>query len=113
MELDEFVKKTILSIVKGVGEASQKIDESFPEKEVVVNSQNKDSWGDYNTQLVDFDIAITASDKLEGSGQAGIKVIGIQGKQSFENSEATRIKFSIPVGFKHYSKPFNYTQFYD
>jgi hypothetical protein len=51
---------------------------------------------------VEFDVAVTESDKTSAGGKAGIKVlsaveIGGEGSKAWERSTVSRIKFSIPI----------------
>jgi hypothetical protein len=61
----------------------------------------KVDWKDY-VQPVEFDVAVTATDKHEATGKGGIKVftiaeLGGEGSKSKERSTVSRIKFSIPI----------------
>ena len=51
-------------------------------------------------QPVEFDVAITVSDKASGGGKAGLKIfsveLGANGAKEKENSTVSRIKFTIP-----------------
>jgi hypothetical protein len=63
------------------------------------------SWGtdvrEEHVQKVEFDVAVTATDKSNGGGKAGIKVfsveLGGEGSKSAEHSIASRVKFVIPA----------------
>ncbi len=54
-----------------------------------------------HVQLVQFDIAVTVSDKSAANADAGIKVVGIKlggdGSLSAEKSNVSRIQFVIPI----------------
>ncbi len=92
MELQDFIKNTLVSIANGVREANQ-----------LYQGPNKNPFylmsGSGNESLVVFDVAVTVSKntgKAAGGG-IGIKVANIGGKidskQSQEN--VSRVKFQI------------------
>lgn len=109
MELQEFVKETLLQITKGVKEAQ----EATIEYGAVINPSCYASGEEYNhaviknrkypIQDVEFEVALTAT---TGEGnKSGIGVafgaFAIGGNKSTEekNISVTNIKFSIPAVF--------------
>ncbi len=101
MELHEFITATLVDIQRGVHNA---IEIAKTEKfSGVINpiwggAQNA---GPGNAQKVEFDIAVSGSEKVSGEAEAGIKVLGIglggKGTVADENSKVSRIKFVVPV----------------
>lgn len=101
MELKEFITATLIEIQSGVQGA---IDHVVKNK---VGGAINPFWGDakkINSTLIEkvqFDIAVTVSDKSAGSAEAGIKVVGIaiggDHSKSAETSNVSRIQFSIPI----------------
>ncbi|WP_193166255.1 hypothetical protein [Microbulbifer hainanensis] len=108
MELKEFVKNTLVQIVDGVIEAERELDQKgatvnpvggyFDQKQVGGRTW---SFEDGIAEVVDFDVALTSSEK-EGT-TAGIGVLlgsinlGAKGMSEEALSSVTRIKFSVPV----------------
>ncbi len=105
MELREFVTETLIAIQEGVQEAIHRWTEG--QRTGVINPvwNVKDGvtvdWKDYE-RVVEFDVAVTATDKAGATGKGGIKVftvvdVGAEGSTSSERSTVSRIKFSIPI----------------
>lgn len=101
MELREFISQTLVQIQQGVQDAiSQR---TGPEANGVINpvfSQYSEDIGASHVQKVEFDVAVTVTDKDNG-GKAGIKVFSVElnGERSkgYEHTIASRVKFTIPV----------------
>ena len=99
MDLKDFVANVISQIVDGVTEAIRRHDERG-----AIGRINPifpgDSWKDL-VKNIDFDIAITAGDKIAGEGGGGVRVHFFEAKgklsKSYETAMTNRIKFSIPV----------------
>lgn len=101
MNLKTFISATLIEIQSGVQAA---IDHTVKHK---VGGAINPSWGgtkDISASLVEkvqFDIAVTVSDKATGSAEGGINVVGINiggsGSDSTETSNVSRIQFSIPI----------------
>jgi hypothetical protein len=104
VELKEFVTETLIAILEGVDAAINRADES--KLLGVINplwadEGEKMDWKDY-VQPVEFDIAVTATDKVGGGGKASIKLVTVaelsaDGSKGTEHSTVNRIKFSIPI----------------
>jgi hypothetical protein len=101
MELEEFIQTSLLQIMKGVKSAQQTWGAETSGGGVI-----SPAWGgpeDFakRVQEVKFDIAVTATNRTEGGGGGGIRVLAIDlsGKASreSENSTVSRISFSIPI----------------
>lgn len=109
MELKDFVKETIVQIVKGIDEANATLSErnafvassNFQTNKDIKYATDKEGRCHYVTDL-DFDVAINAqkSKALEGGGGIEIlSVLKLGGKSSNENlnSSTNRIKFTLPL----------------
>lgn len=112
MELQEFIQKTLVQIAKGISEANLKLADIG----ATANPKNfspscdaghshghctPDSPGFKYVQLIEFDVAVYASEGTEKSGGIGIAVasIGLGGKAKSESSTSSEshIRFSIPM----------------
>jgi hypothetical protein len=103
MELREFVAETLVAIQEGVAEAIRRVDENKVVGRInpVWRGDEKIDWKEY-VQPVEFDVAVTTTDKSAAGGKGGIRVLsavelGAEGSKSRENSIVSRIKFSIPI----------------
>ncbi|MGJ5082719.1 hypothetical protein [Bradyrhizobium sp. HKCCYLS3013] len=104
MELRDFVAETLLAIQEGIAEAIHRADErkTIGRISPVWRGDNERiDWKEY-VQLVEFDVAVTTTDKTAGAGKGSIKVFSVaelnaDGSKSFEHSTVSRIKFSIPI----------------
>ena len=100
MELKDFIAETLVQIQQGVEDAislrTGKLGVINPAFGVDANAFTKD-----HIQPVEFDVAITVSDKASGGGKAGLKIfsveLGANGAKEKENSTVSRIKFTIPI----------------
>ena len=108
MDLKDFIKNTLVQIADGVSEAEKELESRnasvnpiggyFDQKQL-----GGRTWNFKNgvTEIVDFDVALTSSEK-EGSS-AGIGVLlgsinlGAKGASEETITSVTRIKFSIPL----------------
>jgi len=114
MELKEFVQQSLVQIARGIEEASKELKETnahINPKNVYVNADTRQNYGrlvkgkDYNpvVELVEFDVAVHASEGTEKSGEIGISVgsigIGGGGKTQETSKSESRLKFRIPVVF--------------
>lgn len=89
MELDEFIKNTLVCIKNGVRNANKEFGES---PYFCIYGSTKDG-------NIYFDIAVTVSEQKgeTGGGSIKIAVVDVGGKISSENhqEQTSRIKFSI------------------
>ena len=101
MDLKEFITETLISINEGVRDAIEKGD-----KDKIVGSINPTWIGEINwkdqVEKVDFEVAVTTTDKTGASGKAGLKVFSIadlggDASKSFEKGFVNKVKFSIPM----------------
>ena len=116
MDLQTFIKETLIQIANGVAMASPGIKE----KGGMVNPRNvgitirdgKPVYEFYDdktpaerfsraAEIVDFDVAISATEGTETKGGIGIMVgaigLGTHGKSDAENSTESRVRFRIPI----------------
>ena len=69
----------------------------------------KTAQGAAYVQDVKFDVAVTASDEQGAKAGAGIKILGAtlgaDGKVNYQNSEVSRVQFSVPVVWPGQTQP--------
>lgn len=108
MELQEFVKDSLVQIVRGVRDAQQEI--STTGDAGVISPPIQTEWekagyvfakGGLPVQKVDFDIAVTVAEKTGTKGTIGVVIaaigLGSQGESSNSKTNDSRIKFSVPI----------------
>lgn len=116
MNLKEFIKGTITEISSAISECNAELTDNC----TIVNPRNvhgsdRDFEKVYGylvketgekkfrrpVHLVNFDVAVTATDKTGTKGGIGIAVgsigLGAQGKSEAENVSFSKLTFSIPV----------------
>ena len=103
MEIDEFVRESMLQIFKGLREAQKAINDQGPGAGVVNPKWGEDKdFADY-TSKVEFDIAVSASSQKSGSGSAKLQVLSLEvgggGEAKFEKGSVSRVAFSVTVAF--------------
>ena len=97
MEIKEFIKETLVGVQEAINECSDS------ETNGVINPV----WGkaadvnNSNIKQVEFDIAVTVTNKSTGDIKGGIKVMGVDlggvREKNEETGNVSRIKFSIPI----------------
>ena len=95
MELDAFVTKTLVQIVKGVSKAQDIINKSKKVGDasiVPVSNDQSDLRSD-----VKFDVAVTVSGSAGADAKLAVLQIGAGAKGSIENTKVSRITFTVPV----------------
>lgn len=103
MELKEFIAETLVQIQEGVDDAIRRRSATNGAAGVInpVFGATMNAAGTDHLQKVEFDIAVTVSDKATGGGKAGLKVFSVElsGEVSkgAEQSTVSRIKFTVPV----------------
>lgn len=103
MELREFIAETLAQIQEGVDDAIKRRSATDGAAGVInpVFGTTMNAAGADHLQKVEFDIAVTVSDKTSGGGKAVVKVLGVElgGEVSkgAEQSTVSRIKFTVPV----------------
>lgn len=94
MNLQDFIKETLVEIMQGVRDAQQEIGANTSGEPATVTGT---IVGSNVLQQVDFDVAVTTTS--ESGGGAKVSVLGIgagmDGKSSTE--AVSRIKFSVPI----------------
>lgn len=115
MELKDFISETIQQISQGIVNAKEKCSEL----DVIVNPDiTVGANGEYyipeeknishismqrRVQLLNMDIAVTVTEASEtsGGGKIGVSILGanINSSGKSENTNVSRVKFSIPVCF--------------
>jgi hypothetical protein len=108
MELQEFIRRTIVEIVSAVVEAQKEIAATG----AVINpsgvafrpdQHQGSSWtGDGNlVRLIQFDVAITASEGTGTKGGIGIMMgaiaLGSQGQSKQATEAVSRLRFEVPL----------------
>lgn len=109
MELKSFVTQALCDVVQGVldaqtslGENGKYINPQLATEQGPLEKQGQQvSIYGQRVQQVEFDVAVTAT---EGTGTkggigvvAGMLALGSQGQSSAEQSNASRIKFSVSI----------------
>ena len=90
MELEEFVKRTILDITNGVYEARQSAH-------LAIAPGSIEGKSIVQPQMIDFEVAVTTT--KEGSG--GISVWSVaEAKGTLSSEHINKISFSVPVFFQ-------------
>ncbi len=95
MELEEFIKNTLLSISSGL----RSVNEALREK----SGRKDDSYiieGDKNG-LIDFDVAVVANDESKATGKAGLNIVvaklGGDLTTTLGNQQTSRVRFKVGV----------------
>jgi hypothetical protein len=94
MELEEFIKTTLINIKKGINNANvelAKIDGKELGKDagaVFVIYSIKDN-------KIEFNVAVTTTKEGSGSGKINIAAVSIGGEKNHSEEYASRIKFSV------------------
>ena len=99
MELRIFVKESILSIMNAVHDAQQEWASTVNKGAINPVWDSTDQLSKH-VQIVNFDVAVSASQKVGTQAAPGIQVInadlGSGDKSEIEQSAISRIKFSVP-----------------
>ena len=108
MELKEFISETIQQISLGVKDAMDKCSEL----DVIVNPditigsdgdyyvpENKNTAMQRRVQILDIAVTVTNASETSGGGKIGVSIFGanINSSGKSENTNVSRVKFSIPV----------------
>jgi len=100
MELREFVTETLVQIQEGVQDAIiRRQDTDNPQG--IINPVFGQQASEAHCQKVEFDVAITVSDKSQGSAKAGLRVLSVElgagGSKAAERSTVSHVRFTVPV----------------
>ena len=103
MELSDFITETPVQIQQGVETAIKK-RKTMPGAFGAINpafGKDSNAFTKHHVQPVEFDVAITVSDKLSGGGKAGLRVLSValggEVNKDAEKSTVSRVKFTIPI----------------
>lgn len=105
MELKDFIKTSLVDIITGIKEAQDGIFEVSGAAINPIGDENnkefKNAASDLIHRFVEFDVAVSVSNKVGGKGGASINVvaanIGAQGEALHSHESASRIKFKVAV----------------
>ena len=121
MQLHEFITETLSQIAKGVGDANKKLQgtTAIVNPRHVKYNYNENNraygWLDEKEQmnravhLVEFDIAVTATDGKENKGGIGVAFgpigLGTARKEEHERVAENRVSFGIPMVYPNEIEP--------
>jgi hypothetical protein len=114
MNLQQFIKETLVQITHGIIEADEAVaptGAAVNPRDVVHNKRGEGPYGYYAEdakgqfrraiESIDFDVVVTVTEGTETKGGIGIHVgavgLGSAGKSGKENSSESRIRFSVPL----------------
>lgn len=93
MNLENFIKQTLVAIKKGVIGANKEFSD---QNSYLIYAKDRDE------SMVNFDVAVTVASEGGVSGGVGINVVGINigGEKNNKNTQeaVSRIKFCVQVG---------------
>ena len=105
MDLKTFLKETLIQIAEGVHEAKVGTDKAqvagglprFVPDLDMLKKQGFFPVSDGLMQMVEFDVAVSATE--EGKADGGISVLGIKAGGDYRASEGSvsRVKFAVPL----------------
>ena len=109
MQLDEFIKTTLVQIARGVHDAQQSVRDlgGIVNPATLGTSQISGAYfatvnDMHHVFLVDFDVAVEVSESTGTNAEAGLSVasfakLGAGGKSATSNSTSNRIAFKVPL----------------
>ena len=105
MTLQEFVTETLLHIARGVADA-QKLHDTIAPRASVPDGNTKALVlsGGKAVFIVEFDVAVRASEKSQTGGKGDISVVqvfkaGGEHSHTTEESSVNRVKFTVPIEY--------------
>ncbi len=110
MELREFITETLMQIAEGIEDAQKRLKDKGSEAIINTNMTETDV-GHLVTggrrrpvELIEFDVAILASEGTEAKGGIGLTVASLLnleagGKSSHSTGSESRIKFKVPMSY--------------
>lgn len=105
MDLKAFVSETIVQIISGVEDAIRKAAEVSDTGKVNPEYEGSPHG---KTQDVEFDVAVTVTERSGREGGAGLKVAvfqaGAKGERATENVAVSRVRFTVPVAVPYTKK---------
>ncbi len=108
MELKDFIKSTFTEIIDGVKEAratGETASGIASNSRVKIEQLGSGLMQDCNGALysvVEFDVAVTASTKVDGSSGIDVMAFKLGGSAGKEDQTVSRVRFSIPMQFNVY-----------
>jgi hypothetical protein len=108
MDLKEFIKETVRSLI----EATQELRGELAETGAIINPPTNGGSADTfeagskshrqrRVQLLEFDVALTVNARNSAGGKAGLKIfsaeLGAEGQHARERVEVSRVKFERPI----------------
>lgn len=106
MTLQEFVRNSLLQIYNGVSEARSQSPSIGGAVKALGKAEASCTFLDDKAGfLVDFDVAVTATEKEDKDLSGGIEVariikVGGQRTKTSEESSVSRIRFCVPIAFQ-------------
>ena len=101
MELQEFIKETLVQIINGVKDAQEETKDTIAKIVPFSGAFDHVKQGFGSTRLITFDVAVTATEEKTKKAGIGIMVaplnLGVGGKKETQNAVVSRIKFDVPV----------------
>lgn len=110
MELKEFVARTLTDIIEGIQLARENIKPLSQHTRASIapssgyvgaTTIHSSAGGTKLVEIVEFDVAVTASEGSEIGGKAGVFAyvinVGSEGKKGSSTEAISRVKFSIPI----------------
>ena len=108
MDIKDFIKEAIGAIAEATIELQTEYEETGTIINPPVSVKERDLYEEggvgstyRRVEVIEFDIAVTASGETAGGGKAGLRILsveaGVDGKHSQQSEEASRVKFSVPV----------------
>ena len=98
MDLKQFVAETLEQIVRGVAEASQKVEGVG---DAVINPAQRGTLRAETAVAVEFTVALSVGEGTETKGGigvvAGIFALGSQGASKEATASTTHVRFRVPV----------------
>ena len=95
MNVDEFVKTTLSQIIQGVEDAARHVEAQSDDGKI--NPEQPRAGGGPFTTIIDFDIAVTATESTDVGGGITVLGVGAKGTTKRGSRSISRIKFSVPV----------------
>jgi len=111
MELKDFIKGTLVEIIKAITEAQQEVKESGAQISPQEFGKVERARTNNNASIyeIEFDIGVTATDSSGVKGGIGVFLaglgVGTKAEASESNIAQNRIKFKIPIAYPLHNKP--------
>lgn len=105
--LEDFVANTLAQIIEGIKKAQKTTqDDHISPTGIRLNADHApkkylSTTTNHMVTMIEFDVAVTASDSTSVEGKGGISVmslkIGAEANAGSVNSSVSRIKFTVPI----------------